>query len=348
MFHVNDNEIQQILQDYGIVEKIRGFFELERYHYERDDPDSKEVRLIVKVEMEDRSSFVMRFKNEEDVTIELIESQSRFAEILQNNGILTPTQYKVDGKFAKWYRISGYDVIVTVEEFVENELKVVDERIAGKTGELLARMHTIAESNELHINNGVLFDPFAHNDLLAYDIFLDLEASLEGEDKVLFDKIVDKYNQYMDVLEPLKKYPRYAVQGDISNCNLYLAPSGEVGVFDFNRAGDNNLFCDAAMQAIYEARRMDYPESRETDFEAVILKSFLDGYCSIRSLSDTEKQWYPYLQAIITAFWSDDIRWNEDSLHNAHKAGDAEGVRRWLLTIWERLSASLSEFPITT
>lgn len=341
MFHVNDNEIEQILQDYCIVEKIKGFFELERYHYERDDPNSKEVRLIIKVEMEDLLSFVVRFKNESDVTIELIERQSQFAEILQNNGIITPTQYKANGQFAKWYCIGGYDVIVTVEEFVENEVKFVDERIAGKTGELLARMHTISEYNDLHINNYVIFDPFTYNDLFAYDMFLSLGSSLKGEDKVIFDKIVDKYNKYMDVLEPLKKCPRYAVQGDISNCNLYLTHSGEIGVFDFNRAGDNNLFCDAIMQAIYEARHMDYPESRETDFEAVILKSFLDGYCSIRSLSDTEKQWYPYLQAIITAFWSDDIRWNEDSLLNAHKAGNAEGVRRWLLTIWERLSLSV-------
>ena len=39
--------------------------------------------------------------------------------------------------------------------------------------------------------------------------------------------------------------------------NLYQAASGEIGVFDFNRCGDNNLFCDAVMQAVFEARLMD-------------------------------------------------------------------------------------------
>lgn len=341
MFKITHKDVASILKDYNIVAQISNISELQRYHYERNDPNSKEVRLIVKVDLEDASSFVIRFKNEEDVTIELIESQSQFADMLKKNGIITPTQYQANGKYANWYTIGGYDVIVTLEQFVENEIKVVDETIAKKTGELLAKTHTIAEQFDLHIENDVLFNPFAHNDLFAYDAFLSLEHLLEGEDKVLFDKIVDTYNTYMEVLAPLRKQPQYAVQGDISDCNLYLAHGGEVGIFDFNRSGDNILFCDVVMQAIFEARLMDYPENRADNFEAKILASFLDGYCSVRSFSKEEQQWYPYLYAIIDAFWSSDVCWNEDSLLNAHKAGNAESVRRWLSTIWERLATPI-------
>lgn len=340
MFKVSRQDIETILQDYNIVGKIRNVSELQRYHYERNNPDSKEVRLIVKVDLEDAVSFVIRFKNEEDVSIELIESQSQFADALKRNGIITPTQYRTNGKFANWYTIGGYDVIVTLEQFVENEIKVVDGAIAQKTGELLAKTHMIAEQHDLHIDNPVLFNPFTHNDLFAYDAFMSLEPFLEGADKVLFDKIVEAYDTYMEVLSPLRKQPQYAVQGDISDCNLYLTNWGEVGIFDFNRSGDNILFCDAIMQAVFEARLMDYPQEKEADFEANILASFLDGYCSVRSFTKEEQQWYPYLYAIIDAFWSSDIRWNEDSLLNAHKAGNAEGVRRWLSTIWERLTIS--------
>lgn len=338
MFRVDYADIESILQDYNIVSKIRGISELQRYHYERDDPSSKEVRLIVKIDLEDKSSLVIRFKNEEDVTIDLIESQSQFAAELKNNGIIAPTQYQANGKFANWYHIGGYDVIVTVEQFVENEIKAVDAQTAKKTGELLAKTHTISEQLDLHVDNAVLFDPFAHNDLFAFDAFMSLEHVLEGDDKALFDRIVGTYHTYMEVLAPLRKQPQYAVQGDISDCNLYLTHQGEVGIFDFNRAGDNILFCDAVMQAIFEARLMNYPENKEADFEAKILASFLDGYCSVRSFSKEERQWYPYLYAIIDAFWSADILWNEDSLLNAQKAGDSERVRRWLSTIWERLA----------
>lgn len=339
MFNVNIYDIEKILQDYHIISKIKQISELQRYHYEHDNPNSKEVRLIIKVELEDSPHLVIRFKNEADVTIELIESQSLFAEILQNNGIITPYQYKTDGKFAKWYTLSGYDVIVTVEQFVENEIKVVDESVAKKTGALLAKMHTISEDNNLHVCNKVLFDPFEDNDLFDFETFHSLESTFENEDKELFDKIVNKYNVYMEILSPLKKYPRYAVQGDISDCNLYRTCLGEVGVFDFNRCGDNILFCDAVMQAVFFARLMEYPEEKEDDFEAKILMSFWEGYCSLRGFSKEQQSWYPYLYAVIDAFWSLDIHWREDSLLNAHKKGDVEGVRRWLFTIWERLSS---------
>lgn len=337
MFNVNCAEIENILKDYHLFAKVKQISELQRYHYERDDPHSKEVRLIIKVDLEDSSPLVVRFKNEMDVTVELVESQSCFADQLRKNGIITPYQYNVNGKFAKRYEINGYDVIVSVEQFVENEIKVVDALTAEQTGKLLAQMHTIAEMNDLHVDNEVLFDPFTHNDLFDFEIFRSLETTLETEDKLLFDQIVNKYNTYLEILSPLKKYPRYAVQGDISDCNLYLSHSGEVGVFDFNRCGDNVLFCDAAMQAVFEARLMDYPENREDDFETKILTSFLDGYCSVRSFSEEQKVWFRYLYAIIDAFWSADMRWNDDSLWNAHKNGDVERVRKWLHTIWKRL-----------
>ncbi len=338
MFQISRNEIASILQDYTIISKIKAFTELQRYHYEWDDPDSQEVRLIVKVELEDAAPLVIRFKNEKDVTLELIELQCQFANTLKLNGIITPTQYLSNGRYANWYAIGGYHVIVSIEEFVENEITVVDETIARKTGELLAKTHMIAEQNHLHVPNDVLFNPFQHNDLFAFDAFMTLAPALEGEAKELFDKILNQYNTYMEILAPLREYPKYAVQGDISDCNLYLTAEGEVGIFDFNRCGDNILFCDAVMQAIFEARLMDYPENQEKDFADKILSAFLKGYCSVRNFSKEEQMWYPYLQTIIHTFWSADIRWNEDSLLNAHTAGNSDDVLKWLNTIWRRLT----------
>lgn len=341
MFNITGNDVEAILRDYGIIHGINGITELQRYNYERKDPASKEVRLIVKIALDNGAPLVMRFKNETDVTIELIESQSRFANLLKENGVITPEQHMANGRYANWYNIGGYDVIVTVEEFVENEVKLVDSAIARKTGALLARTHAIAEQYDIHVKNDVLFDPFAHNDLFAFDAFMSLENALDGEGKALFDRIVDKYNEYMEVLAPLKSQPRYAVQGDISDCNLYLTAEGDVGIFDFNRAGDNVLFCDAIMQAIFEARLMDYPEDSTEDFESQILNAFLDGYRSVRSFTQEERELFPYLFRIVDAFWSFDMLWREDGLMNSHKAGDSEAVMNWLKVIWERITGDV-------
>lgn len=61
----------------------------------------------------------------------------------------------------------SYDVIVTVEDFCEGEVKAVDEETARMTGELLAKMHNISEQEKLHLNMRTMLDP-----LLTEKIFL--------------------------------------------------------------------------------------------------------------------------------------------------------------------------------
>ncbi len=229
--------------------------------------------------------------------------------------------------------------MVTVEQFAENEIKAVTPDIAEKTGELLAKMHDISEKNDLHVHNGVLFDPFSANELFDFEAFQSVGSAFDGDEKLLFDKIVQKYNAYMEILSPLKEQPGYAVQGDISDCNLYQTCSGEIGIFDFNRCGENHLFCDLVMQAVFEARLMEYPDDLGDDIEEKILASFFKGYGSVRNFSEEQQYWYPYLYAVIDSFWSADIKWNEDSLMNTVKNGDMEMARKWLETVWQRLNS---------
>lgn len=137
------NDINEIRRDYGICSKAISFTELERYHYERNDPKSEQVRLIVKVELSDNEPIVIRFKNETDVTLEVIEKQSQFAALLGENGIETPALYKTGSHYAKWYSINGYDVIVTVERFVKGEISCVDTDTPGKPGGFLQKRTTL-------------------------------------------------------------------------------------------------------------------------------------------------------------------------------------------------------------
>ncbi len=348
MFTVTNSDIRTILTDFNVNSKLKSYAELQRYDYEKGNPDSKEVRLIVKAEFESTPPVVVRLKNEADVTLEIIESQSRFAEALMNNGIATPRQYKSNGNFARWYTINGYDVSVTVEQFVEGEIKIVTEEIAEKTGRLLAETHNIAEKHSLHVKNEVLFDPFGRNDLFGCDDFLESESAIPEEEKPLYCKIKDKYNEYMTILSPLKFEPRHAVQGDISDCNMYLTAEGKVGIYDFNRCGDNNLFCDAVMQADFEARLMDYENESGGKNQSVrpkILAAFYKGYRSTRDFTPDELTYIPYLRAIIDAFWLTNIRWDDNSLVNAVKNGDKEKIREHLERIWDKLT-KLYEVPV--
>ena len=125
MFQVCSDDLQMVLADFGFPGDLESFSELQRYRYEKADPNSKEVRLIVKVTSRNGADLVVRFKQEAGVSLELIERQSQFADLLRRNGILCPAQHQVSGHFAKWYTIHGYSGIVTVEEFVPGELPYV-------------------------------------------------------------------------------------------------------------------------------------------------------------------------------------------------------------------------------
>lgn len=239
-------------------------------------------------------------------------------------------------EYARWYTINRYDVIVTVEEFVPGEIRLVSEKIAEKTGKLLAQMHNIAEAGTFHVQNGVLFDPLSENDLFSFQSFQEQKDFLQSVDDPLYKDIVEEYDSLFQKICVFKNEPRYAVQGDISNCNLYQTADGEVGVFDFNRCGDNVLYYDAIMQAIFVARLMDYPKEIDGNQEDVILPAFLRGYHRERPFTDKQKDVFPYLYAMICAFWLRQHQFDEDSLCHAIEAGDTESVHKWMKEIHRR------------
>jgi len=143
MFTITGEDIRAVLHDYGIQDECLSFSELERYHYAQEDPESRQVRVIVKVNLQGGRSLVVCFKNEEDAPQHVIETQSRFAVLLYEHGVETPKVYASDGLYARCCTINGYDVIVTVESFEEGEIRAVDPETARETGKLLARIRGI-------------------------------------------------------------------------------------------------------------------------------------------------------------------------------------------------------------
>ena len=139
MLEISLYDIEMILNDFEVSSKAVSFVELQRYDYENNKPDSNEVRLIVKAELDNGSSVVIRLKNEFGVSLDLIEKQSQFAALLKENEIATPNLYKNKNRFAKWYAINGYDVIVTVEELVDGELCCVDVDTAEKNRQAFSK-----------------------------------------------------------------------------------------------------------------------------------------------------------------------------------------------------------------
>ena len=345
MLTIHKEDLAPILEDYGVAGGLAGLAELQRYDYESLGPDAREVRLILRADLEDGRSLVLRLKNEPDAPLALMEAQSRFAQLLRAKGVETPRACRSGDAYARRYDLHGYPVIAVLEDFVPGEIKAVDLRTAEDTGALLARMHNIAEACDAHVDGEVLFDPLMRNDLFSTEDFTAYEPFLTALDDSLYRDILLRQEQLFSRLRTRENAPRFAVQGDISDCNLYRTAAGRLGIFDFNRCGDNVPFFDAVMQGVFEARLMDYPEDLGPDREQRVLTAFLRGYDRERPFTAEERALYPALYALIDAFWLGDIRWNEGSLWKCAEAGDREGAKAWMETIHRRIWAA-PEMPL--
>lgn len=344
MFEVTLTDIEKIAIEYSIDECPTAFYELQRYNYDRENKSSKEVRLIIKVVFEKHSAIVIRFKNERNVTKEQIEAQCCFAVQLSNGGITTPHIYNCDGHYANDYHINGYDVIVTIEDFCDGEVKAVDEKIARMTGELIAKMHNVSEKMNLHVHDKVIFNPLLPNELFDFSVFLENKKYLRAIDPSLYDEIESITDSYLKKIEIFKEETQYAVQGDISLCNLYITVDGEMGVFDYNNSGDNVLFYDVVMQAIFESRLMDYKDDYP-EREQNILSAFLNGYDSVRPFTVLQKEIYPYLCAVISTYWLGNICYDEGNLKRLIENKQADEIHQFMNNMRNNL-IDLQEFPL--
>lgn len=329
MFQVDKTELSAVLQKFGISEEIIQTSELLRYNY-----DDGQVRLMLKVDFQNREPVVVKFKNEHDVSADLIEAQTTFSEHLAVHGIPTARFMKAGDGYVLQANVGGCDVLVTCESFCAGEIKAVDVKIAEKTGRLLAQTHNIAERDDVHVDGDILFDLFAENDLFSYELFAELTDAINDP---LLPKIRSKYREHMAALEFLRKRPRYATQGDISLCNLFLSGDG-IGLFDFNHSGDNILFCDAIIQAVFEAKLMEYDKPLDSEYSREIFKAFLSGYEHEREFTDEERAAIPHITAVVNAFWLIDLCRGNENLKVYIENKDRSGIDAAINRVWDRLN----------
>lgn len=336
MLKISRQAIKSILNSYDIFADVLSVEELLRYDCDVTEQDKKEIKLILKICFSSYPPVVIKFRggNTNRNRQFVIEAQSEFADILRNNGIPTPKYYKNGDSFSTAYESDGYFTVVTVEDFCENEITSVDNEIAYETGELLSLAHNISEANDCHVPNEVIFDPFHRNDLFDFNEFSKIKDMLFDRDKDIHDKICAKYHERMKRLEVIKERKKYAVQGDLSDCNTYIAVNGQVGMFDFNCSGDNILFCDAVMQGWFVAHLMDYSQPITKEYSDMLAKCFFDGYSKYRPFSDIEKELILDLYSIISAFDCRLVKYNEDSLCNAVERKDMKLVSDILNSVY--------------
>ncbi len=307
--YIQLNNLIDILALYNITAQISDFnFFINGYN-----DKTSEMKVITKVDFVNRSPVVVKFIRENNHPHNIIENQSKFSEYLRKQGILTPKRYTSRGNHCIKYKLNDMYLDVTVEDYLGEEIKTIDFKLANKIGKLMAKIHNISESGNCHIGTNTIFNVVGYNEVSGYDKFVELweRGKIDSE---IYKKIIKVYS---DKLKRIKlswvKLPKYATQGDCSINNLtYIGD--EIGIFDYNIAGDETLIGDMVLGGLLTANEMDLAEGLSNTDRMELFRSFYNGYVNERTLTVDEKKILGDVYALSSGLWFTKIDYNENSL----------------------------------
>lgn len=290
------------------------------------------VKVILSVLLESGKRVVIKILHEQGNLLEdreKIEKQSAFSEFMRQNGITTPKRYMANGRYCNEYVYNNLPCNVTVEDWCGEEIAEINTEIAYKIGELMARMHILSLNNNYEIGCGTLFSAAYLNDVDAYEIFCKI-CENEYLDQAVVEQIKKHRNEKLEAIRlAWARLPKAAVQGDISINNLVYGED-ELAVFDYNNAGDEVLISDLVLEGLLTAYEMELPEGADPSCREQLFPAFLDGYLSIRRLSEEEADVAWIIYTLYHSLWFTRIRYNDNCLERLVEKEDYLSANRLL------------------
>lgn len=319
--------IKSILHLYGFDEEI-----CEQKTYLCDIDKENWFKLILRVTLENGKMLVIKLVHEdEDLSKERtkIEQQSIFSELMRSNGINTPVRYLANGKYCSEFMYQRLSCNLTVEEWCGEEITEITVETAFQIGELMARMHMISLENHAEIGCGTLFSAADWNDVDAFPEFCEI-CKDEKLDQSLAEEIQKLHREKLAHIRAIwGDLPKTAVQGDISINNLCQGKEGLI-VFDYNNAGDEVLVSDLVMEGLLTAYEMELPEGIPDTYRESLFPAFLNGYLSVRTLSDIECNVAWDIYTLYHGLWFTRVVYNNDSLEKLVEKGEYNAANQLL------------------
>lgn len=276
--------------------------------------------LVIKLLHEDDDPAAERTK---------IENQSVFSERMRSCGIRTPRRYQADGSYCTAYPYRNQPCLVTVEDWCGEEIREITTDIAYRIGELMARMHLRSSEHGCFIGHRTLFSAAYWNDVDVFPEFCEITQD-ENLDQDVAARIKCLREEKLECIRAVwETLPKAAVQGDISINNLVQDEGGLI-VFDYNNAGDEVLISDLVMEGLLTAYEMELPSGTPVSCREQLFPAFLNGYLSVRPLSEAEADTAWEVYTLYHGLWFTRIVYNDASLDSLVRKGEYEAANRLL------------------
>ncbi len=327
---IENEHIESILTQFGFAPV---FTDLKSYANTVEDDGW--MKIIFRVTLENGKMLVIKLLHEDkdlEAEHQKYEKQSAFSEAMRAHGIRTPVRHQTEGVYCIRYVYRDLPCIVAVEDWCGDEITEITVDIAYRIGELMARMHTISLENSCEIGHRTLFSAAYWNDVDAYPDFCEITAD-EKLDQSVAAQIKALHEEKLERIRAVwENLPKAAVQGDVSINNLVDSEDGLI-VFDYNNAGDEVLISDLVMEGLLTAYGMDLPEGVPASYREKLFPAFLNGYLSVRPLSEAESEAAWEVYTLYHALWFTKIVYFDGSLQKHVESGNYDAANELLRQI---------------
>lgn len=301
-------------------------------------------KLIFRVDTVAGGSFVVKLHHSKPMQTTLIEEHSAFSERLRLEGINTAERFRFENAYCHPIQLRGKPFIATLERYVGEEIKAIDQKTVESMAMLMAQMHKCSEDNDLHLSTGTIWNLLSHSTDMSrgFEYFKSLKTMPIKQsakfDQLVYQDIENQYNKRLWALEKVKlKLPTYAVQGDFSINNMTINDRG-LGIFDYNIAGEEALICDAVIQGLFISREMDLQSNLKESDRPILFDCFMEVYQKNRQISQIERGIMNDIYAMADSFWFTPILFADTSFKKCVEAGDIHAVNHFMDAIWKQLS----------
>lgn len=333
-----ESAVNSALELYGIETPAKIIKIYKDYNGEYGEDHIKVILSALTKEGKQLVIKILRTQDNIQKERDTIEKQSEFSEFMRKNGIKTPKIYMASERYCNELHYNGYLCNVTVEDYCGEEILEINTDIAYMIGELVARMHNLSLENKCKIGCNTLFSAAYENDVDAFGDFCEICKS-EKLNHDTVEEIKRLRQEKLDLIRSVwDRLPKAAVQGDISINNLVYGKE-ELTVFDYNNAGDEVLISDLCLEGLLTAYEMDLPKGIDESYRKKLFPAFLNGYLSIRKLSEDEANAAFAIYTLYNSLWFTKIIYNEDSLDKLTQRGDFDSANELL----DRILSELTE-----
>lgn len=283
-------EVTQILNRFNIRDKVLEIKSIQ------ESENNENYRGLFRITTENKV-FVCRISNEKNYPMTLVEKQSQFAMLLHSNGINTAKKYVSQGNYCIHHLINGIEMLITLEEYVGEDISDINIGILKEFGEVLGKVHSVSSEYPFVIGKSFVSD-YIQNDKARFSKILEKadpplpNLSYLHMAEMFHDNLVNELSKKWHLL------PAGAVHGDLGAFNNLMNTANGVGIIDYNLAGDEAYLGDVLSSYYASIHKYLWKDvfAGISEFNAFL--TFWKGYSEYYSISEIEIEYFPQVSAL--------------------------------------------------